>query len=466
MKFSLRTKLTAAFLAVTLILFGLISVFTNYILESQFKDYVIAQQELKNAAMVSSIEGRYSDFGGKWDIPSLEAIGVSALSGGLMMRVMDQEDKVLWDAMIHNSGMCAAIIQNMGQMMQSRDSNFQGGYVEKTYPLRRDGSTFGTVAIGYYGPYAYSANDIKFLDTLNGFMRLAAVISAVLSLILGIYMARQLSVPIKRVMKVSRQIAKGNFEDRIKETSTTSEIFELAGTINSLAETLEKQEALRKRLTSDVAHELRTPLATLQSHIEAMLDGVWELDAARLTSCHEETQRLSKIVNSLEQLTRYESENLILDKKHFVVTELIKRTAINFESVLKAKGISLDIKGADQDIFADEDKISQILVNLIANAIKYTPEGGTITIDTAGSEKQVTITVSDTGIGISPSDLPNIFERFFRADQSRTQNTGGSGIGLAIVKSLVNAHHGRIEAESEVGKGSSFHIHLPRCLSH
>ncbi len=461
MKFSLRTKLTAAFLAVTLILFGLISVFTNYILESQFKDYVIAQQELKNTAIVSTISSRYADWGGKWDVPGLEAIGVSALGEGLMIRVMDQEGKVLWDAMIHNSGMCAAIIQNMGQMMQSRDSNFRGGYVEKIYPVSKGGSTFGTIAIGYYGPYAYSANDIKFLDTLNGFMRLAAVISAVLSLMLGIYMAKQLSGPIKTVTKVSRQIAKGNFEDRIKETSTTTEILELAGTINSLAETLEKQEALRKRLTSDVAHELRTPLATLQSHIEAMLDGVWECDAARLTSCHEETQRLSKIVNSLEQLTRYESENLILDKKHFMVTELIRRMANNFETVLKTKNITLELKGADQDIFADEDKISQILVNLIANAIKYTPEGGAITIETARSALEVSITVSDTGIGISPSDLPNIFERFFRVDQSRTHDTGGSGIGLAIVKSLVLAHHGSIEAESEVGKGSSFRIHLP-----
>jgi len=461
-KFSLRTKLTAAFLAVTLILFGTISIFANYILESQFKDYVITQQELKNSTLIATVESHYSDWGGKWDVAGLEDIGVNALGEGLMIRVMDQDGKVLWDAMVHNSGMCATIIKDMGQMMQSRDASFQGGYVEKIYPVSKDGSIFGTVAVGYYGPYAYSANDIKFLDTLNRFMQFAALIAAALSLILGLYMARQLSTPIKRVTVVSGQIAKGNFNDRIKENSTTIEILELAESINSLAETLEKQEVLRKRLTADVAHELRTPLATLQSHIEAMLDGVWEPDAARLISCHEETQRLSKIVNSLEQLARYESENLILDKKNFLVTELIKRTVTSLETVLKAKDITLETKGTDQEIVADEDKISQILVNLIANAIKYTPEGGTITIETLGFEHQVSITVSDTGIGISPDDLPNIFERFFRADQSRAQQTGGSGIGLAIVKSLVDAHHGSIIVKSEIGKGSSFETILPR----
>lgn len=462
MKFSLRTKLTAAFLAVTLILFALISTFTNYILESQFKEYVIAQQELKNEAVVSNIEGRYIDWGGNWNILGLETIGVNALGDGLMIRVMDKDGTVLWDAMVHNSGMCAAIIRNIGQMMESRDAHFQGGYVEKIYPVGKAGVVFGSIAVGYYGPYAYSANDIKFLDALNRFMQLAAVISALLSILLGIYMARQLSSPIKRVTKIARQIAKGDFRDRVQENSTTIEILELAGTINSLAQTLEKQEVLRKRLTADVAHELRTPLATLQSHIEAMLDGVWELDAARLTSCHEETRRLSKIVNNLEQLTRYESENLILDKKRFDLTELIRRTAANFESTLKAKNIVFSFSGSEQLIEADEDKISQILVNILDNAIKYTPEGGEISVETTGSAELVTITVGDTGIGISNEDLPYIFERFFRADQSRTQKTGGSGIGLAIVKSLVTAHHGSIEASSEIGKGSRFKIVLPR----
>lgn len=462
MKYSLRTKLTAAFLAVTLILFSLISLFTNFLLENQFKDYVIAQQAMKNSSFVESILEQYVETDPVRRAQILETIGVNALREGVMLRVMDRDGIVLWDAMVHNSGMCANILQNMALMMESRDADFKGGYEETIYNLEGEDTELGSVAAGYYGPYAYSANDVEFLDKLNRFMQIAAGISAGIAILLGLLLARQLSTPIKRVTKVAQLISSGHYEESIREKSSTTEIMDLTETINNLGETLSKHELLRKRLTADVAHELRTPLATLQGQLEAMIDGVWEADKARLLSCHEETQRLSKIVNSLEELTRYESENLILHRTTFDLTELAMSVTKHFEPLLMEKNLTLHVNGSSEYMKGDLDKIKQILVNLLANAVKFSREGDTIYVEASHDESHTILRISDTGAGIPEEDLPYIFERFFRADKSRNLNTGGSGIGLAIVKSLVEAHHGQILAESQLGKGTSFTLRFPK----
>jgi two-component system sensor histidine kinase BaeS len=462
MKFSLRTKLTAAFLVTTLILFALVSIFANVILEKQFNNYVINQQEQKNNAIISTITTRYIDWGGKWDPAGMESIGVNALENGQMLRFTDSSGAVLWDAMIHNSGMCASIINNMSKTMQTRYMGFQGGYTEKLYPILIDGKSVGSVAVGFYGPYYYSANDILFLDSLNRLLKLAGLLALLISFVLGAIMAKQLSKPIKEVIDSACKITKGDYKGKIAETSSTTEIRDLTATFNALSEALEKQEALRKRLTADVAHELRTPLATLQSHMEAMLDGVWELDANRLKSCHEETVRLTKIVGELEALTRYESENMILIKTNFDLSETLQRIIASFESAFKTKKIFLSLDASTQFIEADEDKVSQILVNILSNALKFTPEEGRIDVLLTGSDKFVEIKVRDSGIGIAEDDIPYIYERFFRGEKSRNQKTGGSGIGLAIVKTLVDAHHGTIEVKSQIGQGSEFIVTLPK----
>jgi signal transduction histidine kinase len=224
---------------------------------------------------------------------------------------------------------------------------------------------------------------------------------------------------------------------------------------------LEQQERLRKRLTGDVAHELRTPLATLQSHLEAMVDGVWEPDKNRLISCLDETVRLSKLTFDLERLARYDSENMQLNKEKFDLTQLIRQTVLNFESSFMANGAKLQYLTESLEITADEDKISQVLVNLLANAQKFTGKGGEASISLTKKGDMAEILVSDTGQGIAKKDLPYIFERFYRADPSRSRITGGSGIGLTIVKAIVLAHKGTISVTSEQGKGTVFTVLLP-----
>ncbi len=461
MRFSLRFKLTAAFLSITLIFIILIGTCVNLILERQFKSYILDQQAKKDAEIVQTLETRYADWGNKWDSAGLETLGVGALGESLMLRISDGQENVLWDAMTHNKGMCATILQNMAANMRGRNVGVKGGYAEKSYPILVNSQVVGHVVIGYYGPYFYSDSDIRFLDGLNRLLLLAAGGATLISFVFGAYMAKRLTSPISRVIKAAGQISKGNFDDRIHEDSNTKEIVELTDAINTLAQTLGKQEALRKRMTADVAHELRTPVANLQSHLEAMIDGIWKPEPERLKSCHEETVRISKMVSDLEKLARFEGENLVLVKSRFDLSKLLDKITGSFANDFRNKRIRLEMDNHEIFLTADEDKVEQIIINILSNALKYTPDGGTVCIRTERQDKNIEISIRDNGLGISLEDLPYIFDRFYRADTSRSRATGGSGIGLAIAKSLADAHGGSIRVVSELDKGSEFIVTLP-----
>jgi len=461
MKFSLRTKLSLSFVSVVLISVLLVSIITNLLLDKHFKEYVIENQERKSREIVAQVSRQFKA-GGEWDLDAIENICLNALAQGLIIKVIDPSGKLIWDATLHDNEQCERMLAHMAQNMSSRYPNWEGSYVEEVYPLTSDLGVVGEIVIGYYGPFFFNDSDLAFINTLNRLFIGAGAFSIVLSLLIGSLMAKRLSTPIARVTTTARMIAKGYFGGRITESSTTKEIAQLTEAINNLAETLENQEALRKRLTADVAHELRTPLATLQSHMEAMIDGIWEPDVQRLKSCHEEIMRINRLVGDLEKLARYESDNLILTKTDFDVSELIRHIIRNFENDFAAKGIEIRFTGGREFITADRDKISQVVVNLLSNALKYTSPGGMVQVSVEGAEDVTKIAVRDNGAGIPPEDLPHIFERFYRADKSRNRLTGGAGIGLTIAKAIVDAHKGSIQVHSKVGEGTEFTITLPK----
>lgn len=461
MKFSLRTKLSLSFVSVVLISVLLVSIITNLLLDKHFKEYVIENQERKSREIVAQVSQQFKA-GGEWDRDAIEKICLNALEQGLILKVIDASGNLIWDATVHDNEQCERMLAHMAKNMSSRYPNWEGSYVEDVYPLAGDLGVVGKVVIGYYGPFYFNDSDLAFINTLNRLFIGVGAFSLVLSFLIGSLMAKRLSTPIARVTTTARMIAKGYFGGRITEPSGTKEIAQLTETINNLAETLENQEALRKRLTADVAHELRTPLATLQSHMEAMIDGIWEPDVQRLKSCHEEIMRINRLVGDLEKLARYESDNLILTKTDFDVSELIRHIIRNFENDFAAKGIEIRFTGGREIITADRDKISQVVVNLLSNALKYTPPGGMVQVSVEGADDVTRIAVRDNGTGIPPEDLPHIFERFYRADRSRNRLTGGAGIGLTIAKAIVDAHKGSIQVHSKVGEGTEFTITLPR----
>ena len=461
LKYSLRTKLTISYVIIALICVGLISLVSNMFLEKQFREYVLKNLENKNIEVVRLVNKQYEkDMG--WKSASFRNIGVHALEMGMITKITDHEGNTIWDAVKYNSGLCQQMMLHMSQNMLSRYPNWKGEYVESKYEVVHGAKVVGFVEIGYYGPFFYNDNDLAFINTLNYVFIIVGLLSLVFAFGFGLYSSRLISRPISKAASAAEVIADGYYGARIQDQSGTHEINKLTDSINNLAESLEKQEKLRRRLTEDVAHELRTPLATLQSHTEAMIDGIWKPDQDRLKSCHEEIVRIGRLVGDLEKLAKYESENLTLSITEFDIMEMLKRILYNFESDFGAKGIKVHIEGGVQKLSADKDKLSQVMVNLLSNALKYSRQGGEVEVKVESTNGEVVIHVRDNGIGIAQEDISHVFERFYRADKSRDRLTGGTGIGLSIAKAIVEAHKGRITATSELGKGTEFVVALPQ----
>ena len=461
MKYSLRTKLSITYALVALICVLLISVLSNIFLENQFRDYVVTKQEIQNVEISKQISQQFIE-DGVWDVVSIENIGLLALDEGLIIKVKDNYNNSIWDATVHNSGLCTAMLDHISENMNSRYPNWEGEYIENSYSLVRDSNVVGTVEIGYYGPFFFNDNELAFINTLNNLLIFVGLFSLFAALALGYVMSRILTKPIAKAVNFAQSISDGDYTLRIVNKDNTKELLQLTDTLNSLADTIEDNELMQKRLTSDVAHELRTPLTTLQSHIEAMLDGIWKPDKQRLEALHSEIVRITKIVGDLESLTRLEEGNINILKEKFDLTNHIKNIVKGLELRLKDKQATIEVMGPEVYLEADKDKLSQVIINIISNSIKYIGYGGSVKIRLHETDSWINISISDDGIGISDEDLPFIFERFYRSDRSRNRETGGSGIGLTIAKALINAQKGTIVVKSKLGMGTEFIIKLPK----
>ncbi len=457
MTWSLRTRLTLSYVLVALLCVLLVSALANGVLESEFRRYVRQGQE-KAARRVAELVGGQLRGDGSWDTGGLESLGMNALEQGMIVKVSGRDGRVVWDATEHNNGLCEQMITHMAQNMASRYPNWQGGYTESLYPVRGADRDAGLVSIGYYGPFFLNDADLSFITALNRLLLWVTLAVLALAVGVGLLMARGISVPLARVVAATQRIAAGSLDVRITERTRVREIDGITSAVNELSRSLKEQEALRRQLTADVAHELRTPLAALQSHLEALIDGVWEPDAHRLAGLHEETLRLTRLVRDLESLARQEGEALALDRRETDLAALVRGIVSNHEPQFRAKGVGIVFRGVAGRIVVsvDPDKMSQAVINLLSNALEFTPSGGSVVACVDDRE----IRVSDTGIGIGPEHLPRIFERLYRIDPSRSRTTGGAGIGLAIAKAIVEAHGGAIRAESRLGVGSTFTIQL------
>ncbi|MFV0518203.1 MAG: sensor histidine kinase [Aminipila sp.] len=295
-------------------------------------------------------------------------------------------------------------------------------------------------------------------------MTVFTIISLIVLLIalgMSVLFATRISDPLKLLDAKTKEIANGNYGDKIVHHTNIIEADALIDSVNALASTLEAQQKVKKQMAKDYAHEFRTPLAAIQSNLEGIIDGVFAPTNERIESIRQEILRLSRMVSEIDKIVEIEKSDDSLKKEEFDLQELLQQTALFFENEASAKNIVLRLKVEPCKIVADRDKISQVVINLLSNALKYTDEGQVVITLKAYSDVAC-FSIADTGIGISDDDLPYIFEHLYRSDKSRTRDTGGAGIGLAVVQSIVHAHGGKIEVISELSKGSEFIVTLKK----
>lgn len=299
---------------------------------------------------------------------------------------------------------------------------------------------------------------------LLGYSVLAAVTVA---LVVSVLLSRQIIAPVREMMSVSQRISAGRFDERVSVRGS-DELAQLAGNFNQMAGRLEQTENMRRQLLGDVSHELRTPLTAIGGYMEGLTDGVLPATPETFEQVRLEAVRLSRLVDDLQELSRVEAGAYRLEIHPVTFTTLLETTAKRLAPQFERKQIRLTRRlPADlPPVLADEDRIIQVLTNLLANALAYTPRGGEITVSAVAQAGAVTVAVQDTGLGLPAESLPHLFDRFYRVDKSRSRAAGGgSGIGLTIARALVEAHGGRIWAESAgAGQGSTFTFTLPSTL--
>jgi signal transduction histidine kinase len=296
----------------------------------------------------------------------------------------------------------------------------------------------------------------------QGLSRFFIVIS-IISILIGVVSTRGLTAPLNKLARAAKAIEAQDLSQRV-EIKGSREIREVAAAFNDMATGLEKAEELRTNLLNDIAHELRTPLAVIQGNLRAILDDVYEMDKAEIARLYDQTLQLSRLVDDLRELAQAEARQLVLNIAKVDTVSWVKNVAAVFQPMVEQKGVNLrvEILGKHPVIHADQERLTQVLHNLLNNALQHTPEGGDITIQTEQRSEHFTLRVLDTGEGIAAEHLPHIFDRFYRSDAARTRQTGGTGLGLAISQAIVQSHNGHITAISAgSGRGSEFVIQLP-----
>jgi signal transduction histidine kinase len=311
-------------------------------------------------------------------------------------------------------------------------------------------------------PNANQAEEDEYLKRLGNSIWISGLASAAAALAVGMLLTRQITRPLNALSLGTRRLAGGDFKNRV-EVKSRDEIGQLADSFNTMAASLEKGEQSRRQLTADIAHELRTPLTVIEGTVDGILDGVFEPDREHLLSIKDQTRMLTRLISDLRDLSLAESGQLKLNRVPTDLGEMARRLIAGYEMQAAEKNLRLEVQigTALPDVLVDPLRIEQVISNLLTNALRHTPAGGSIGVTVGSEGSDLLVSVADTGEGIKIEDLPHIFERFYRSGSARARKDGGTGLGLAIVKQMVEAHGGRVWVESLPGSGSRFGFSIP-----
>jgi two-component system OmpR family sensor kinase len=466
----LWVRLTLAFVLVTLIGVSTVALLTNQSASSQFRHY-LARSEMMDWGDLADDLAAYYERQGSWE--GVEEV-LGGMGGPMMQRGRGQ-------GRMGHGGPPTLLVDGQGLVIYDSHGQREGETLSNSewqqgVPIQVDGQTVGYLLATPPGLGQLQPQEQSFLNQVNRALLLAGALAGVLSILLGLGLSRGLTAPLARLTAAARRIAGGDLSQRVPETGS-AEVAALGQAFNQMAADLEKAEDLRRNMVADLAHELRTPLSVIQGNLRAILDGVYPLEQSEIATLYDETRLLSHLVDDLRQLALAEAGQLRLERRPVAPADLVNRATNAARVQAAAKGIALqsDLSEDLPLVDVDPQRIGQVLGNLLNNALIHTPSGGEVIVTArrcpepcpepgrriveGTKESEVEVEVRDTGEGIPSEDLPYIFERFHRGDRARA--TGGTGLGLAIAKQLVEAHGGRIEVESEVGRGTQFTFTLP-----
>ncbi|MDY2777473.1 MAG: HAMP domain-containing sensor histidine kinase [Collinsella sp.] len=418
-----------------------------------------------------------------WSTAALAAVGESSIvSDDIGMQVVDADGTVVYDDTWPAASLAARIKSEEEPTFAQgsgvrEESPKKGSGLVSSAPTSKDevvshqivtgdGDVVGTVRMWVLGSDALLTKaDAAFREKTFNAMGMAAFIAAAISVVIGFFVSNMLTTPIRRITSTAKQIRDGDLSARTNMRGD-DEIDQLGEIFDEMTTSLEKDLKHERRLTSDVAHELRTPLQAMLATVEGMQDGVLPCDDKHLETVASETRRLSRLVQQMLDLSRMENRAAPLRLRPVDTVALVRNVVDTQHPLFRARDLHLrfadETQGRSATIELDADMITQAVINLMSNAMRYTPEDGWVVVKVGIDRRHVLISVSDTGIGIAKEDLSRIFGRFWRADASRAREAGGLGVGLAVTKQIVERHHGFIAVESELGKGTTFTIHLPR----
>ena len=457
---SLNFKVIVPSIVIIIIVTLLTVVISKFYFDKKFGDYIMIKNQNTVQNILMELSEQYSD--NEWNYKNIEKITYNSLDKGIIVALYDKEDKEIMNIEKNSKDKCNRIMNFIKSSMEGKYGSTTSQFEPVYYPLIKSGEKIGEVRVKFYGPIFYMQNELVFLDIVNKIILGIGVLLILASTIMGFIISRSITRPINKLMTKAKYISKGEYDKKIEINTDILEINDLINSINNLSQSIKEQENIRKRLTGDISHELKTPLTNIQSHLEAMIDGIWEPTEERLLSVKEEAERLSSLVSDMQKLNKYDESSIKLKKDNVNISDIICFVIFQFSNLAKSKNIKIEYEKKNINLYCDKDKITQALVNILSNAIRYSNEGSTIFIEERLKDNKVIISIEDQGIGISEEDLKYVFERFYRADKSRTRATGGTGIGLTIVKSIVSSHVGEVKLESKLGEGSKFTIIVPK----
>jgi two-component system OmpR family sensor kinase len=462
----LWVRLTLAFTLVTVVTLGVVAVLANLRAGEAFRLYLSYSDPSRYEPLVQTLATYYRSHG-SWQGVESTLARIAVIPGGMTSRMRgmtflaesqlqivlaDAKGRVLYDGVRTRPGR-QLTADEVAAALDVEVNGERVGRLVVALPIQS----------AVLGPI-----EQRFFDRMRQLLLAGAVVAGALGVLLGLAFSRSLSAPLQRLATAARAVAKRDFSHRV-QVGGSAEVAEVSLAFNEMSAALEQADDLHKDLMADVAHELRTPLSVLQGNLQAILDDVYPLDKAEISRLYDQTRLLSRLVEDLRELALADAGKLHMNLRPTDVEQVLQSTVDHLAPAAEQSGVHLTVQAAGlPEVQADPDRVAQVLHNLLANALRYTPAGGSITVSASATDDDVEVSVADTGEGIAPEALPHIFDRFWRADRSRAHGdywTGGSGLGLSIAQSLVRAQGGRIWAESTLGKGSKFYFTLPLSTS-